>query len=119
MAEKVKIGIIGAGIWGRNHTLALATHPRGSIELICDRNETRARAAKRLDGEHRLITLEGALRRSMRSSIAFVASTEETVPRAIFFPSSTAPMKARSSAMLFPSPLVPGSCVRVAAPQPD
>jgi predicted dehydrogenase len=44
VAEKVRIGIIGAGIWGRNHALALATHPRGSIELICDRDETRARA---------------------------------------------------------------------------
>ena len=62
MAEKVKIGIIGAGIWGRNHALALATHPRGSIELICDRDETRARAAKRLDGEHRLIILEEAVK---------------------------------------------------------
>ena len=44
MAEKVRIGIIGAGIWGRNHALALAAHPRGQIELICDRDETRARA---------------------------------------------------------------------------
>ena len=29
MAEQtIKIGIVGAGIWGRNHALVLATHPR-------------------------------------------------------------------------------------------
>ena len=44
MAEMVSIGIVGAGIWGRNHALALAGHPRGSVDLICDRDERRARA---------------------------------------------------------------------------
>jgi predicted dehydrogenase len=44
MAEKVRIGIVGAGIWGSNHALALASHPRGSLQLICDRDEARARA---------------------------------------------------------------------------
>ena len=29
MTDKtVAIGIVGAGIWGRNHALALTTHPR-------------------------------------------------------------------------------------------
>jgi predicted dehydrogenase len=44
MAEKVSIGIVGAGIWGRNHALALGDHPRGSVDLVCDRDERRARA---------------------------------------------------------------------------
>jgi predicted dehydrogenase len=44
MAEKVSIGIVGAGIWGRNHALALAGHPRGSVDLVCDRDERRARS---------------------------------------------------------------------------
>jgi predicted dehydrogenase len=44
VAEKVRIAIIGAGIWGGNHALALATHPRGSVALICDRDAARARA---------------------------------------------------------------------------
>ncbi len=44
MAEMVSIGIVGAGIWGRNHALALAGHPRGSVDLVCDRDEGRARA---------------------------------------------------------------------------
>ena len=45
MAERtIKIGIIGAGIWGRNHALALATHPRANLTIICDRDEGSARA---------------------------------------------------------------------------
>jgi len=39
----VRVGIIGAGIWGNNHALALTTHPRCTVEMICDRDETRAR----------------------------------------------------------------------------
>ena len=41
--EPVKIGIIGAGLWGTNHALALTTHPRSTVLLICDRDEGRAR----------------------------------------------------------------------------
>jgi predicted dehydrogenase len=44
MAERIiKIGIVGAGIWGRNHALALTTHPRSNVAIICDRDEARAR----------------------------------------------------------------------------
>jgi len=42
--RKIKLGIVGAGIWGRNHALALTTHPRGNLAIICDRDEGRARA---------------------------------------------------------------------------
>jgi predicted dehydrogenase len=40
----VTIGIIGAGLWGTNHALALTTHPRGKVAIICDRDQGRARA---------------------------------------------------------------------------
>ena len=40
---KVTLGIIGAGIWGSNHALALTSHPRGTVTIICDRDEGRAR----------------------------------------------------------------------------
>jgi predicted dehydrogenase len=40
-----RIGIVGAGIWGTNHALALTTHPRCSVAMICDRDEERARKA--------------------------------------------------------------------------
>ena len=39
----IRIGIIGAGIWGSNHALALTTHPRCTVTMICDRDEARAR----------------------------------------------------------------------------
>lgn len=42
--RSVKLGIVGAGIWGSNHALALTTHPRGTVACICDRDEGRARA---------------------------------------------------------------------------
>jgi predicted dehydrogenase len=38
----VKIGIVGAGIWGRNHALALSSHPPGELTIICDTDGTRA-----------------------------------------------------------------------------
>ncbi len=40
---RVRIGIVGAGIWGRNHALALASHPPAELAIICDRDEARAR----------------------------------------------------------------------------
>jgi predicted dehydrogenase len=41
----VRIAIVGAGIWGTNHALALTTHPRCAVELVCDLDEARARGA--------------------------------------------------------------------------
>jgi predicted dehydrogenase len=43
--RSVTVGIIGAGIWGTNHALALTTHPRARLEVICDLDEARARQA--------------------------------------------------------------------------
>jgi len=39
----IRIGIVGAGLWGSNHALALSTHPGCAVVLICDRDEGRAR----------------------------------------------------------------------------
>ncbi len=41
----VSLAIVGAGLWGRNHALALTTHPRAAVALVCDRDEARARQA--------------------------------------------------------------------------
>ncbi len=41
----IRVGIIGAGIWGTNHALALTTHPRCTVAVICDRDQDRARRA--------------------------------------------------------------------------
>jgi predicted dehydrogenase len=46
MTERtVSVGIVGAGIWGSNHALALTTHPRARLAMICDRDPDRARRA--------------------------------------------------------------------------
>jgi predicted dehydrogenase len=45
MAERrVKTAIIGAGIWGSNHALALAPYARCDVAVICDRDGERAQA---------------------------------------------------------------------------
>ena len=36
MHDTVSVGIVGAGIWGTNHALALTTHPRARVRMICD-----------------------------------------------------------------------------------
>jgi predicted dehydrogenase len=41
----VRVAIVGAGIWGTNHALALSTHARAQVALVCDRDEARARRA--------------------------------------------------------------------------
>jgi predicted dehydrogenase len=41
----VPVAIIGAGIWGNNHALALTGHPRTRLDVICDRDADRARRA--------------------------------------------------------------------------
>lgn len=41
----VQVAVVGAGIWGTNHLLALTTHPRCAVALVCDRDEDRARQA--------------------------------------------------------------------------
>jgi len=42
--KTVRTGIIGAGIWGTNHALALTTHPGATVAIVCDRDESRARS---------------------------------------------------------------------------
>lgn len=41
----VKTAIVGAGIWGANHALALNSHAAAELSVICDLDEGRARAA--------------------------------------------------------------------------
>jgi len=42
--KRVKMAVIGAGIWGENHAVALSTHPGVELVSICDLNGERARA---------------------------------------------------------------------------
>lgn len=43
-ADRLPLAIVGAGLWGANHARALLSHPGVRIALVCDRDETRARA---------------------------------------------------------------------------
>ena len=42
--NRVKMAVIGAGIWGENHAVALSSYPIVDLEMICDLNAERARA---------------------------------------------------------------------------
>jgi len=41
--KRVKMAVIGAGIWGENHAVALSTHPAVELVSICDLNGERAK----------------------------------------------------------------------------
>ncbi len=42
--DKVKMGIIGAGVWGETHAEIYNEHPLAELVAICDKDEARARA---------------------------------------------------------------------------
>ncbi|MDO5135818.1 MAG: Gfo/Idh/MocA family oxidoreductase [Eubacteriales bacterium] len=44
MAEKLKMAIVGAGIWGENHARIYKSHPFAQIQAICDMNREKAQA---------------------------------------------------------------------------
>lgn len=48
--EQVKMAVIGAGIWGENHAMALSTYPIVDLVCICDLDEGRARALAEKSG---------------------------------------------------------------------
>jgi predicted dehydrogenase len=47
--RKVAVGIVGAGIWGTNHALALSTHAPADLAIVCDSDAERA---ERLAAKH-------------------------------------------------------------------
>ena len=42
--RRINMAVIGAGIWGENHAAALSTYPIVDLKLICDLDESRAKA---------------------------------------------------------------------------
>ena len=51
---KVKVAVIGAGIWGKAHLEAYTEHPAAELAAVCDTDEGRAReAAERFAIPHR------------------------------------------------------------------
>jgi len=41
--KKLKIAVIGAGFWGRNHVRVLSELPQAELVAVCDINEQRAK----------------------------------------------------------------------------
>ena len=41
--ERVRLGLIGTGTWGKVHAETYASYPRASLVAVCDLNEERAR----------------------------------------------------------------------------
>lgn len=44
MSSKLKMAIVGAGIWGENHARIYQEHPFAEINAICDMNRQKAEA---------------------------------------------------------------------------
>ena len=52
--KKVRLGVVGTGIWGRMHIRAYIQHPSAELVAICDLDEKRAqKIAKEFKDETR------------------------------------------------------------------
>lgn len=43
MGERLKVGVVGLGIWGQNHPLVYADYDRAELAVVCDLNADRAK----------------------------------------------------------------------------
>lgn len=51
--NRLRVGVIGAGTWGKNHVRALANLPEADLVAVCDLGaETRARIGRQYPGVH-------------------------------------------------------------------
>ncbi len=41
--QKIRFGIVGAGLWGRAHAEVYSTHPMAALAAVCDTDEEKAR----------------------------------------------------------------------------
>lgn len=44
MTDKLRVGVVGLGLWGQNHPLVYDDYARAELAVVCDLDETRARA---------------------------------------------------------------------------
>lgn len=45
MSDRVRVGVVGLGMWGRNHPLVYGDYDRCNLVVVCDLDEDRAKAA--------------------------------------------------------------------------
>ncbi|MBI4542148.1 MAG: Gfo/Idh/MocA family oxidoreductase [Gemmatimonadetes bacterium] len=57
--SRLRVGVVGAGTWGRNHVRVLASHPETELAAVCDVSEAvRARVARQFPDM--MVTAEAA-----------------------------------------------------------
>ena len=44
MSSRIKMAIVGAGIWGENHARIYQEHPLAEVNAVCDMNRSKAEA---------------------------------------------------------------------------
>jgi predicted dehydrogenase len=44
MSKQLRVGVVGLGIWGRNHAALYSNYARSELSVVCDTDEARARA---------------------------------------------------------------------------
>lgn len=44
MSKQLRVGVVGLGIWGRNHAALYSNYPRSELTVVCDTDEGRARS---------------------------------------------------------------------------
>lgn len=44
MSKPLRVGVVGLGIWGRNHAALYSNYPRSELAVVCDTDEGRARS---------------------------------------------------------------------------
>src|ERR1700683_2010224 len=50
MSKQLRVGVVGLGIWGRNHAALYSNYSRSQLNVVCDMDEARARTlAKKYD----------------------------------------------------------------------
>ena len=56
MADRLRVGVIGAGIWGRHHAHVFAALPQCELAAICDVDAGRAEEMRTAFGAPRALT---------------------------------------------------------------
>jgi predicted dehydrogenase len=76
MREKVRFGIVGAGLWGEYHAEIYATHHRAELVAVCDGNEGRASEVARRYGARRVYREASELARDPEVDAVAVATPD-------------------------------------------
>jgi predicted dehydrogenase len=70
MSKQLNVGVVGLGIWGRNHAALYANYHRSNLSVVCDTNEERARSLAKKYGCAWATDIDSALRQCDAIAIA-------------------------------------------------